>query len=102
MANRDENTELPANIESVLKKASDELMANQEEGYCFSVDHAPEPSEDEWKSAYDKNELAEFINFDMLGDEDDNDFGFSHLIKDTKHEDVLGDSSVIKILLEEG
>lgn len=102
MANHNDNIELPADVESVLKKASNELMSNQNDGYCFSVNHTDEPSVDEWKSAYDKNELAEFINFDMLGDEDDRNFDFSHLIKDTKHEDILGNGNVIKILLEEG
>lgn len=102
MAGHSDSDGFPANIESVLKKASDELMANQESGYCFSVDHTDEPTENLWKSAYDKNELAEFVNFEMLGEEDNEEFVFNHLIKDVKHEDILGDGRVIKILLEEG
>jgi len=52
--------------------------------------------------AYNNNELAEFINFDMLGEEGDGLEAFSHLITSTNHEDLTGDRKVLKILLDSG
>lgn len=92
--------DLPPNIQSVLQKASEDLLANQDA--CFSVDHTEVDNDDDWKMAYDKNELAEFINFDMLGDEDDNASGFGHLLKNVEPEDITGDGKVIKIKLDSG
>jgi len=47
-------------------------------------------------------DLAEFINFDMIGEEGDNLDSFNHLITKTNHQDLTGDRKVLKILLESG
>lgn len=96
----DDNDGIPANVLGILKTASEEILKKQD-GYCFTVDNGPEGNVDEMFS-YNEADVAEFINFDMIGEEDDNLESFSHLITNTNHEDLTGDRKVLKILLNEG
>jgi len=96
----DGGDELPSNVENILQKASEEIL-NQKDGCCFTVD-CSDQDKSNYSSAYDNNELAEFINFDMLGEEGDGLEAFGHLITSTNHEDLTGDRKVLKILLDPG
>lgn len=87
-------------IDSILKKASEEILNNQT-GHCFTVENT-ESNFNEDFSLYDKKDLEEFINFDMLGEESDNLESFSNILTSTNHEDLTGDRSVLKILLDPG
>lgn len=89
---------LSTGVVSILK-VSDELVPSQQ-SECFTVDHT-EPIGDtgSWSSAY--HETTKYRNLDILGDEDDKTSGFDHLLT-KKHEDLLGDGSVIKIILDSG
>jgi len=91
--------ELPSNVESILQKASEDIL-NHKDGCCFTVHHNED--ENNYGSSYENNEIAEFINFDMLGDEGDGLEAFSHLITNTNHKDLTGDRKVLKILLDPG
>jgi len=68
------------------------------------VDNEPDENAEniETYNAYNEAELSEFVNFDMLGDEDDNMESFNHLITNTNHVDLTGDRKVLKILLDHG
>lgn len=92
----DKNNE---NIDNILKKASEEILASQD-GYCFSMED--QQTELGYASAYDSRELAEFVNFDMIGEDGDDLNGFNHLISNTNYENLTGDGNVLKILLDSG
>uniref|UniRef100_A0A2S2Q1C7 peptidylprolyl isomerase n=1 Tax=Sipha flava TaxID=143950 RepID=A0A2S2Q1C7_9HEMI len=92
--------ELSCEIDSILKKASEEIL-NKQSGHCFTVENI-EPNFNEDYSPYVKKDLEEFINFDMLGEESDNLESFSNILTSTNHEDLTGDRSVLKILLDPG
>lgn len=94
---------LPSNVESILTKVSEELL-KKEDGYCFTVEANGQEEEEyqSYKKAFSTNELAEFVNFDMLGDEGDGLESFGHLITSNNHEDLTGDRKVLKILLDPG
>lgn len=94
-----DDVQLPSNVENVLKKASEEIL-NQRDGCCFTVENN-EQDESSYGLLYD-NELREFTNYDMLGEEEDNLEAFSHLITNTNHEDLTGDRTVLKVLLDPG
>lgn len=98
-----DSKDLPPNVEEILKKASKEILEN-EEGCCFSVENNEQPSNEDssYSSAYDNKELAEFYNFDMMEEECDDKEPFSNLIANSKHEDITGDCKVLKILLDPG
>ncbi|XP_022165811.1 inactive peptidyl-prolyl cis-trans isomerase FKBP6-like [Myzus persicae] len=96
----DDNDGIPPNVLDILKTASEEILEKQD-GFYFTVDNGPEENVNETFS-YDEAELAEFINFDMIGEEGDNLESFNHLITDTNHIDLTGDRKVLKILLEPG
>uniref|UniRef100_A0A2S2NAH8 peptidylprolyl isomerase n=1 Tax=Schizaphis graminum TaxID=13262 RepID=A0A2S2NAH8_SCHGA len=96
----DDITDLPPNVLSILKTASEEIL-NTQDGYCFTVDNTPNEDFNDTFS-YNTDELADFINFDMIGEEGDNLESFNHLITNTNYEDVTGDRKVLKILLEQG
>jgi len=96
----DDTTDLPPNLLNILKTASEEIL-NTQDGYCFTVDNTPKEDFNDMFS-YNSDELAEFINFDMIGEEGDNLESFNHLITNTNYEDVTGDRKVLKILLEQG
>jgi len=97
----DDNDEIPSNVLNILKTASEEIL-NKQDGFCFTVDNGPNEENTNEKFSYDESELAEFINFDMLGEEGDNLESFNHLITNTNHEDLTGDRKVLKILLDQG
>lgn len=93
---------LPPNVQDILKTASEEILSHQK-GYCFTVENTSnDKEENNYISSYDSKELAEFINFDMLGEECENLEAFSNLITNTNHEDLTGDRKVLKILLDPG
>lgn len=94
---------LPSNVESILTKVSEELLKKQD-GYCFTVEANVQEEEEyqSYKSAFSNNELAEFVNFDMLGDEGEGLESFSHLITSNNNEDLTGDRKVLKVLLDPG
>uniref|UniRef100_A0A2H8TG04 peptidylprolyl isomerase n=1 Tax=Melanaphis sacchari TaxID=742174 RepID=A0A2H8TG04_9HEMI len=96
----DETSELPPNVLDVLKNASEEILNNQD-GCCFTVDNSLNDDVNDTFS-YNTAELAEFINFDMIGEEGDNLESFNHLITNENHQDLTGDRKVLKILLEQG
>ncbi|XP_060850166.1 inactive peptidyl-prolyl cis-trans isomerase FKBP6-like [Rhopalosiphum padi] len=96
----DDSTGLPPNVLNILKTASEEIL-NKQDGYCFTVDNSPTEDANDTFS-YDAAEMAEFTNFDMIGEEDDNLESFNHLITNKNHEDLTGDRKVLKILLEQG
>lgn len=100
MANEGEG--LPPSINDILKTASEELLTRQNT-YCFTVDQEPENNTEIFSTTYDNSEVYEFINFDVIGEEeDDNLEAFQHLTTGTNHEDLTGDRKVLKILLESG
>lgn len=100
MANKREG--LHSTLNDVLKTASEELLTRQD-GYCFTVDNEPEIDKTELFGAYDSGEVSEFVNFDVIGDEDDDSLeAFKHLITGANYEDLTGDRKVLKILLESG
>jgi len=96
----DDNDGIPESVLGILKTASEEIL-NKQDGYCFTVDNGPNEVVDE-PFSYNDAELAEFINFDMIGEEGDNLESFNHLITNTNHEDLTGDRKVLKILLNSG
>jgi hypothetical protein len=96
----DDSSGLPPNVLNILKTASEEIL-NKQDGYCFTVDNSPTEDANDTFS-YDAAEMAEFTNFDMIGEEDDNLESFNHLITNKNHEDLTGDRKVLKILLEQG
>lgn len=87
------------NLDAILKKASEEILASQD-GYFFSMED--QQTELGYESAYNSHELAEFVNFDMVGESSDDINDFSHLITGTKYEDLTGNRDVLKILLDQG
>lgn len=103
----DDRDVLPSNVESILTKVSEELL-QKKDGYCFTVEAGLEADDQEkeeyqsYKSAFSNNELAEFVNYDMLGDEGDGLESFGHLITSDNHEDLTGDRKVLKVLLDPG
>lgn len=99
----DDSTELPPKVLDVLKTASEEILKSQD-GYCFTMDNSYDKDVDD-KFSYNASELtdlAEYVNFDMIGEEGDNLDSFNHLITKTNHQDLTGDRKVLKILLESG
>lgn len=96
----DDNEELPPNVLNILKTASEEIL-NKQDGCCFTVDNGPDDGVKETFS-YNEADLAEFINFDMIGEEGDNLESFNHLITNTNYEDLTGNRMVLKILLDPG
>lgn len=103
MANDEElSQELPSEVEDLLSKASKEILDKQE-GYCFTIDN-PEPDNDKelYSAAYDPSELAEFINFDVLGEEGENIEPFHKLVNRDNCQDLTSDKKVRKILLDPG
>ncbi|KAE9539346.1 hypothetical protein AGLY_004598 [Aphis glycines] len=99
----DESSELPPKVLNVLKTASEEILKSQN-GYCFTMDNSSDKDVDDTftYNASELADLAEFINFDMIGEEGDNLDSFNHLITKTNHQDLTGDRKVLKILLESG
>jgi len=95
-----DNDGIPESVIGILKTASEEIL-NKQDGYCFTVDNRPDENVKETFS-YDDAEVAEFINFDMIGEEGDNLESFNHLITNTNHKDLTGDRKVLKILLNSG
>ncbi|XP_001942690.1 inactive peptidyl-prolyl cis-trans isomerase FKBP6 [Acyrthosiphon pisum] len=95
-----DNDGIPESVIGILKTASEEILKKQD-GYCFTVDNKPNDNVEETFS-YNGPEVAEFINYDMLGEEGDNLESFNHLITDTNHKDLTGDRKVLKILLNSG
>ncbi|XP_060874795.1 inactive peptidyl-prolyl cis-trans isomerase FKBP6 [Metopolophium dirhodum] len=95
-----DNDGIPESVLGILKTASEEIL-NKQDGYCFTVDNEPDENVKETFS-YNDAELAEFINFDMIGEEGDNLDSFNHLISNTNHKDLTGDRKVLKILLNSG
>jgi len=96
----DDNDGIPPNVIDILKTASEEILDKQD-GFCFTVDNGPDENVDE-KFSYNEAEVAEFINFDMIGEEGDNLESFNHLITNTNHIDLTGDRKVLKIILDQG
>lgn len=91
---------LPSSIEETLKKASEEILNNQD-GFSFTIkDKESEPKD--YLTAYDRSELTEFINFDVLHEEGDHLEAFGNLIANSNCEDLTGDRQVLKILLDPG
>lgn len=99
----DDSAELPPKVLNVLKTASEEILKSQD-GYCFTMDNSSDKDVDDTftYNASELADLAEFINFDMIGEEGDNLDSFNHLITKTNHQDLTGDRKVLKILLESG
>lgn len=98
----DDHDELPHDVQNILKTASEEILSKQK-GYCFTVDNTDSgPVENNYSSSYDSNELAEFVNFDMIEEEGENLQAFSNFITDSNHVDLTGDRKVLKILLDPG
>jgi len=97
----DENDGIPESVVGILKTASEEILKKQD-GYCFTVDNGPNKNDVTETFSYNDTEVAEFINFDMIGEEGDNLESFNHLITNTNHKDLTGDRKVLKILLNSG
>lgn len=102
----DDSTELPPKVLNVLKTASEEILKSQD-GYYFTMDKQDNSFDKDVDDTFTYNaselaDLAEFINFDMIGEESDNLDSFNHLITKTNHQDLTGDRKVLKILLESG
>lgn len=92
---------LPSEVEDLLKKVSREIVDKQN-GYCFTIDNPESDSTIESYSAYNSNELSEFVNFNVLGEEDDNIEHFPGIVTKENYQDLLGDGRVKKILLDPG
>lgn len=91
-----------SSLENILKKASEEILMNQE-GHCFTVDNTEFPTNETetYSLAYDQNELSEFINADILVE--NNKFEYSNNCNSKKKiEDLLGNGTVLKELLDPG
>lgn len=103
MANDEElPQELPSEIEDLLSKASKEII-NKQDGYCFTINNTePDNDNESYSAAYDPNELSEFINFDVLGEEGENIEPFHKLVNRDNCLDLTGDKKVRKILLDPG
>lgn len=93
---------LPDSLENILKKASEEILIKQE-GHCFTIDNTEQPTNESetYSLAYDPNELSEFINADMLVE--NNNFKSSNdCNSNKKYEDLLGNGMVLKEELDPG
>lgn len=87
-------------VEAILQRASEEII--REQNTCFSVGDSESNETSSYKSAYDTNELAEFINFDMLV-EDENLESCGHLTNGSEAQDLTdGKGDVMKIMLDNG
>lgn len=90
-----------SDIDNILKEASKEILNNNADGHYFTIDNSESDFNEDF-SPYDKKELEEFINFDMLGEEGENLESFGNLITSNNCEDLTGNRSVLKILLDPG
>lgn len=93
---------VPTNLETILKKASEEILVKQD-GHCFTIDNTEQSTNESetYSLAYDQSELSEFINVDMLVE--NNNFEFSNNCNSNKKfEDLLGNGTILKELLDPG
>ncbi|XP_050542602.1 inactive peptidyl-prolyl cis-trans isomerase FKBP6 [Daktulosphaira vitifoliae] len=91
-------TKLPDNIENTLKKAADEILRGNKES-IFTVESNDEP-EESYFTQYDKKEISEFLNFNVLGEEGDDMEPFEQLAANMI--DLTGDRKVLKEITENG
>ncbi|VVC39316.1 Tetratricopeptide repeat,FKBP-type peptidyl-prolyl cis-trans isomerase domain,Tetratricopeptide-like [Cinara cedri] len=101
MSNEEKLDDL-SDLDSVLRKVSQEILSKQADGYCFSVDNAKTANENVCYSPYNVNEVADYVNFDMLGDESEDTKPFNHLIVDNNYEDITNDGGVLKLVRDPG
>lgn len=94
----DFDTKLPDNLENTLKKAADEILRGNKES-IFTVESNDEP-EESYFSQYDKKEISEFLNFNVLGEEGDELEPFEELAVNMT--DITGDRKVLKEITENG
>lgn len=87
-----------SDIDCVLKNAVEELLTQKSS--CFTVESI-EP-DNGFGLTYDTTELSEYMNFDMLGEEDDNLESFQNLVSDMNLEDLTYDKLVLKAILNHG
>lgn len=95
--------ELPTSVENILKKASEEILKKQE-GHCFTISNTEHPNNENetYSLAYNQSELSEFINFDMLVEEDDSFESSNNYSTKKNLEDLVGNGTVLKELLDPG
>ncbi|VVC34187.1 Hypothetical protein CINCED_3A006207 [Cinara cedri] len=80
----------PLNMDSILLKASQEILSKHY-GFCFSVDNDETVNEKTFYTPHDSSEFAEFVNFDLLGEEGENLKSTNHLINCKKYENITKD-----------
>lgn len=95
-----DDAKLPSRIEETLKKASEEIL-NNSSGSFFTI-REDESEKTNYYSAYNSNDLAEYVNFDVIEEEDDNLEAFNNLTTNSNYEDITGDRKVLKLLVDPG
>lgn len=91
-----------SDLNTILKQASEEMLKKNSD-HCFTID--PKDVESNFNEdfyPFDKKDLEEYINYDMSEKEIEHLETFGNQITPTNHEDLLGDRSVLKILLDPG
>lgn len=92
---------MPSELDTIFKKASREILCKQD-GFYFSTDNIETNDDNDYQLSYKNNELAEFINFDILQEEGKNTKPFSNLTINNKYENITKDKGVRKLVLDHG